>query len=207
MNVYMFSYHTKILLTSSRNIESVLFFFSLSVTQVTSQPYSIQSISPAFKTCLKRPLQNKKVTWRCEHNPNNQFFYLTKRKKISMLWTTKTTILFFNPLQNDRNMLWGHNADNYCFNLSWNILHTIYILQLQQPGHRLKMEILMSQYTNETTQRWQLLFESYLKTFTHAICRLQREQPLCRFKAKPLISLRINETTQTTTFSIDNKNA
>ena len=84
MNVYIFSYpinNFKILLKSSHNIESVLFFFNFSVTQVTSQPYSIHSISPAFRTCFKRPLQNKKVTWRCEHNPNNQFFYLTKRKK------------------------------------------------------------------------------------------------------------------------------
>ena len=31
-------------------------------------------------------------------------------------------------------------------------IHTIYILQFQQPVHRLKMEILMSQCTNETTQ-------------------------------------------------------
>ena len=84
MNVYIFSYpinNFKILLKSSHNIESVLFFFNFSVTQVTSQPYSIHSISPAFRTCFKRPLQNKKVTWRCEHNPSNQFFYLTKRKK------------------------------------------------------------------------------------------------------------------------------
>ena len=86
----------KILLKSSHNIESVLFFFNCSVTQATSQPYSIHSISPAFRTCFQRLLQNKKVTWRCEHNPNNQFFYLTKRKKISMLWTTETTILFFD---------------------------------------------------------------------------------------------------------------
>ena len=71
----------KILLKSSHNIESVLFFFNFSVTQVTSQPYSIHSISPTFRTCLKRPLQNKKFTWQCELNPNNQFFYLTKRKK------------------------------------------------------------------------------------------------------------------------------
>ena len=52
-----------------------------STRQVTSQPYSIHSISPTFRTCLKRPLQNKKFTWQCELNPNNQFFYLTKRKK------------------------------------------------------------------------------------------------------------------------------
>ena len=84
MNVYIFSYpinNFKILLKSSHKIESVLFFFNFSGTQVTSQPYSIHSISPAFRTCFKRPLQNKKVTWRCEHNPSNQFFYLTKRKK------------------------------------------------------------------------------------------------------------------------------
>ena len=84
MNVYIFSYpinNFKILLKSSHNIESVLFFFNFSVTQVTSQPYSIHSISPTFRTCLKRPLQNKKFTWQCELNPNNQFFYLTKRKK------------------------------------------------------------------------------------------------------------------------------
>ena len=94
MNVYIFSYpinNFKILLKSSHNIESALFFFNCSVTQVTSQPYSIHLISPAFRTSFKRPLQNKKVTWRCEHNPNNQFFYLTKRKKMSMLWTSETT--------------------------------------------------------------------------------------------------------------------
>ena len=84
MNVYIFSYDINnftILLKSIHNIESVLFFFNFSVTQVTIQPYSIHSIFSAIRTCLKRPLQNKKVTWRCERNPNNQFFYLTKRKK------------------------------------------------------------------------------------------------------------------------------
>ena len=92
-------------------------------------------------------------------------------------------------------------------NLSWNILHTTYILQLQQPVHRLKMEILMSQCTDEKTQTTinttlqQLLFASYLKILMHAICRLQREQPVCRFKAKTLISLRANEATQTNIFS------
>ena len=67
-----------------------------STRQVTSQPYSIHSISPTFRTCFKRPLQNKTVTWRWEHNSSNSFFYLTKRKKISMLRTTETTILFFD---------------------------------------------------------------------------------------------------------------
>ena len=49
-----------------------------------------------FQDMLQKTNQNKKVTWRCEHNSNSQFFYLTKRKKISMLWTTETTILFFD---------------------------------------------------------------------------------------------------------------
>ena len=65
----------------------------------------------------------------------------------------------------------------------------------------------MKQLKQPQTQRWQLLFESYLKTLMHTICRLPREQPVCKFKAKTLISLRTNETTQRTIFSIDNKNA
>ena len=68
-----------------------------------------------------------------------------------MLRATETTILSFDSWQNDRNMSRGHNTGNYFLNLSQNILNTIYILQLQQPVHRLKMDILMSQCTNETT--------------------------------------------------------
>ena len=68
-----------------------------------------------------------------------------------MLRATETTILSFDSWQNDRNMSRGHNTDNYFLNLSQNILNTVYILQLQQPVHRLKMDILMSQCTNETT--------------------------------------------------------
>ena len=138
-----------------------------------------------------------------------------------MLWITETTIfiltiarLFIQRKQpylwfianNDRNMLWGHNADNYFLNLSWNILHTIYILQLQQPVHRLKMDILMSQCTNETTQTTMdttptTTFWILAKTYMHTICKLQREKPVYRFKAKCT-----NETTQATFFSIGNKN-
>ena len=84
MNVYIFPSpinDTKILWKCSQNIEAVWFFFNFSVTEVTSQPYLIHSILPTFRTCFKRPLQNKTVTWRCAHNSNNQFFYLTKRKK------------------------------------------------------------------------------------------------------------------------------
>ena len=69
-----------------------------------------------------------------------------------MLRATETTILSFDSWQNDRNMSRGHNTDNYFLNLSQNILNTIYILQLQQPVHRLKMDILLAQCTNETTE-------------------------------------------------------
>ena len=65
----------------------------------------------------------------------------------------------------------------------------------------------MKQLKQPQTQRWQLLFASYLKTIMHTICRLQHEQPVCKFKAKTLISLRTNETTHTTIVSIDSKNA
>ena len=105
-------------------------------------------------------------------------------------------------------MFWGHNADYYFFNLSWNILHTIYILQLQQPVHRLKIEILVYKWNSSDNHEHSadnLLSESYLKTFIHTICRLQREQPVCRFKAKTLTSQRKNETTQTTLFSLVHK--
>ena len=96
--------------------------------------------------------------------------------------------------------------------LAETIIHTIYILQLQQPVHRLKMEILMSQSTTETTETTMdttltTTFWIFLaKTFMRIICKLQREQPVYRFKAKTLISRCRNETTQTTIFSIDNKN-
>ena len=174
----------KILLKSSHNIESVLLFFNFSVTQDISQPYSIHSVSSDFRTyASKGRFKTRKSHDGCKYNSNK----LTKRKKISVLWTTEITMWFFDSWQNDRSMLWGHNPDNYFLNLSWNIL------QLQQPVHRLKIENLMSQCTNERTQTtikqpWKLLFESYLQTFMHRICRLQHEQPVCRFKAKTLIS-------------------
>ena len=77
-------------------------------------------------------LQNKKVTWRCKHNTNNRFFYLTKRKK-PILWTTQTTIfihmiarVFIQRKQpylwlianNDGNILWGHNSRQILFESS-----------------------------------------------------------------------------------------
>ena len=62
----------KILLKCSHNIESVLLFFNFSVT-IHKTAIFIHSISPAFRSYFKRPLQNKEVTWRCKHNSNNQF--------------------------------------------------------------------------------------------------------------------------------------
>ena len=90
--------------------------------------------------------------------------------------------------------------------LAETFIHTIYILQFQQPVHRLKMDILMSQCTNETTQTTMettptTTFWILAKTYMHTICKLQREKPVYRFKAKCT-----NETTQATFFSIGNKN-
>ena len=106
-------------------------------------------------------------------------------------------------------MLWGHNTDNYLLIVAETFIHTIYILQLKQPVHRLKMKILMLQCTNETTQTTMdttltTTFWILTITFIHTICRQQREQPVYRFKAKTLISLYTNETTQTSIFSIAN---
>ena len=100
MNVHII-YHTnnfKILWKSSDTIESVLFFFFGLFFGILSNLYSFALLQffchsghksaifnlfdlARFRTCLKRPLQNKKVTWQCEHNLNNQFFYLTREKK------------------------------------------------------------------------------------------------------------------------------
>ena len=90
-------------------------------------------------------------------------------------------------------------------------IHTIYILQPQQPFHRLKMENFMWWCTNESTQTTMdtmltTTFWIFDKTFMHKIYNLQREQPVYRCKAKTLISLFTNETTQKTIFSIDSKN-
>ena len=80
--------------------------------------------------------------------------------------------------------------------LAETFIHTIYILQFQQPVHRLKMDILMSQYINETTQTTMdttptTTFWILAKTYMHTICKLQREKPVYRFKVKCT-----NETTQ-----------
>ena len=174
------------------------------LTQV-SHIQSIQSRLP-FQDGFQDMLQNKKATWRCRHNANNRFFHLLREQ----LWTTETTtfiwmiarnftqwkqpFLWFNA-NNDRNLLWEYNPDNYFLSLGWIIL--TYHLQHQQPVHRLKMEDLMSRCTNETTQATMgttltTTFGILNKTFMHTIYNLQREQPVYMFKAKNLISLSTN---------------
>ena len=89
--------------------------------------------------------------------------------------------------------------------LAETFIHTIYILQQQQPVHRLRMENLMSQCTKKTTQTTMdttptATFAILAKTLMHTIYNLQGEQPVYRFKEKTLISRSTNETTQTTIF-------
>ena len=107
MNVYIFSYHgtnnVKILWKSSDTIESVLFFFFWFVLQNIIQLLNIiqlmQFCSSSIFLSLKlqvshiqsirsHPLSDipqkaalKQVTCECEHNLNNQFFYLAREKK------------------------------------------------------------------------------------------------------------------------------
>ena len=73
-----------------------------------------------------------KVTWRYWHNPNNWFF-TSQEKKISMLWTTETTIFIRMiarfSIQRKQSYLW----------------------------------FIAKKYINMKTQRRQLLFDSQLK--------------------------------------------
>ena len=71
-------------------------------------------------------------------------------------------------------------------------MRTIYILQHQQSVHRLKVENLMSRFTNKTTQTTMdttltTAFGILDKTLMHTIYNLQHEQPVYRFKAKTLV--------------------
>ena len=153
MNVYIFSYpinNFKILLKSSHNIESVLLFFNFSVTQVTSLPYSSIRSRPLSGHASKGRFKTRKS--RDGANTTLTTIFLPKKKNNLCSEQLKQPFYSLIHNKNDRGMLSAHNADNCFLNLSWNILHTIYILQLQQPVLRLKMEILMSQCTNERTQ-------------------------------------------------------
>ena len=81
-------------------------------------------------------------------------------------------------------------------------MRTIYILQHQQSVHRLKVENLMSRFTNKTTQTTMdttltTAFGILDITLMHTIYNLQREQPVYRFKAK---NFDFTETTQTTIY-------
>ena len=111
-------------LKSIHNIKSVLSSSVFLSHESAIQLYSIHLISPAFRTCFK----TRKSRDGANTMPATDFFCLPKRKKIPMLWTTETIIfiqtiarVFIQRKQpylwfianNDRNMLWGHNTDNY----------------------------------------------------------------------------------------------
>ena len=137
-----------------------------------------------------------------------------------MLWTTETTTFIWmiarNFIQRKQPFVWFKaNKIGTCYEnttqtttfwvLAETFIHTIYILQHQQPVHRLKIENLMSRYTNETTQKTMdttltTTFGILAKTLMHTIYNLQREQPVYRFKAKTLIFLSTNKATQAIIF-------
>ena len=97
MNVYIFSYRTipiskfyENLVIPSNLFCSFFFWFVLrNIIQLLKIIQLMQfcsssiflSLKSQVRTCLKRLLKKKKVTWHCEHNLNNQFFYLTREKK------------------------------------------------------------------------------------------------------------------------------
>ena len=84
MNVYIFLYpisNFNVLLKSSHNIESVLFFFNFSVTQVTSQPYSSIRSRPLSGHASKHRFKARKSREGANTTMTTNFFYLTKRKK------------------------------------------------------------------------------------------------------------------------------
>ena len=173
-----------------------------------------------FKTCFKtrksRDGANKTLT--------TDFFNLCKRKKKTYALNNWNKHFYFNDRKSfhtTQTTISLIHMEIYYENttlttafwiLAETFIHTIYTLQLQQPVHRLKIEILMSLCTNETTQTAMdttvtATFWIFLaKTFMHTICKLQCGQPVYRFKAKTLVSLCTNETPQTTIFSIDSKN-
>ena len=134
MDISIFSFSINIfksLLKLSHNIESVLTSsIFLPRKSAISNPFDL---SYRFQDML----QNKKATWRWRHNDNNRFFHLLKEKNAYPLnnWnnhfysndskkfhTTQTTVSLIQG-NNDRNLLWEHNPDNYILSLSWNI-HT-----------------------------------------------------------------------------------
>ena len=112
MNVYIFSYHgtnnVNILWKSSDTIESVLFFFlvcsskyypaseynpayavlfffNFSVTQVTNQPYSIYSISPASGHASKGRFKTRKSRDSANTTLTTNFFTWLEKKNIYAL--------------------------------------------------------------------------------------------------------------------------
>ena len=120
--------------------------------------------NPFDLTHFQEMLQNRRVTWQCEHNANNRFFFAWLRKKITMLLATETTnfirMILRVFIQRKEPYLWVMIGTCYedttqtttFWILAKTFIHTIYVLQLKQTVHRLKMEVSMSQCTNETTQ-------------------------------------------------------
>ena len=109
-----------------------------------------------------------------------------------MLWTTETTIFIRmiarNSVQRKQPYLWFKQIMiETCYEnttqttafwvLAETFIHTIYIIQYQQPVHCLKMETLMSRCTTETTETtifwsttrmsWQWMLKQPIQPFFH----------------------------------------
>ena len=81
-----------------------------------------------------------------------------------------------------------NNDLNYFKILAKSFIHTIYILQRQQPVHRWK-KTFVSLCTNETIEAnmdttLTITFWILVKTLSHTTCHLQRQQPVNRSKKK-----------------------
>ena len=133
MNISIFSSTINIfksLLKPSHNIESVL-SSSISLLRKSAM---FNSFDFAYR--FQDMLQNKKAMWRCRHNANNRFFHLLREKNAYALnnWNNhfhsndskKFHTMEIMKVNNDRNLLWEHNPDNYFLSLSWKI-HTYHL--------------------------------------------------------------------------------
>ena len=181
----------------------------------------LQGVWTIFRACFKtrKSRDGESITL------TTDFFTSLREKIIPMLWTiTFIRMMARVFIQRKQPYCWfiANNVTKTCYEedtaqtitfwiLAETFIRTIYIVQLQlhQPVHKLKMGILRSQCTNETTQTTvdttlTTNFWILAKIFMHTIWKLQREQPVYRFKAKTLMSLCTNETTQTTIFLIYN---
>ena len=106
---------------------------------------------------------------------NDTLWYTSARHIIFFIGLCLMFDCYFNLClwfiaNNDRNLLWGHNADNFFFNFNWNMhtyhLHsTTLIMHLLIENENFNVTVYKSnkQPKQPWTQCWQLLFESYLK--------------------------------------------